>query len=142
MSLEDLECNESMLDITDPNITTGATTSTHPPAARGEQLALSRGLGVFSLQDRVMLDDRRVMSNMMAAEKDWRCIDYCALVQTQIKPHMRKIVVDWMVEVCEDQQCQANVVHAAVQLLDKFLCKRNIKKMQFQLVATVRRIFY
>ena len=31
--------------------------------------------------------------------------DYCTIIQTHVAPHMRKIVTDWMVEVCEDQQC-------------------------------------
>ena len=65
-------------------------------------------------------------------------MDYCSSLQAEIKPHMRKIVVDWMLEVCEDQQCLPHVFHLAVNYLDRFLSLRNIRKAQFQALATVR----
>ena len=38
------------------------------------------------------------MKNMLRTEKT-RKLDYCSSLQKEIKPHMRKIVVDWMLEV-------------------------------------------
>merc|ERR1711981_434499 len=50
---------------------------------------------------------------------------------------MRKIVTDWMLEVCGDQRCHSEVFFLAVNYLDRFLSLVNIKKTQFQLVAAV-----
>ena len=63
--------------------------------------------------------------------------DYFQTVQTSIMPHMRKIVTDWMLEVCEDQQCQPEVFFLSVNYLDRFLSTVNINKNQFQLCASV-----
>ena len=50
---------------------------------------------------------------------------------------MRKIVTDWMLEVCEDQQCHPEVFFLSVNYLDRFLSTVNINKNQFQLCASV-----
>ena len=92
---------------------------------------------VRSNVDKVLVKDTRVLHNMLAGEKTMRIEDYCHSVQTEIAPHMRKIVVDWMLEVCEDQQCQPEVFFLAVNYLDRFLSTVNIKKSQFQLLASV-----
>lgn len=58
-------------------------------------------------------------------------------MQTEIKPHMRKIVSDWMLEVCEEQGCQPAVFALAVTYLDRVLSRVALKKSQFQLLACV-----
>merc|ERR1711915_1074502 len=63
-------------------------------------------------------------------------MDYFKTTQTSLKPHMRKIVIDWMLEVCEDQQCQLEIFFLSVDYLDAFLSIVSISKQQFQLVAT------
>ena len=63
--------------------------------------------------------------------------NYFLTVQTNINPHMRKIVTDWMMEVCEDQQCKPEVFFLSINYLDRFLSTVNIKKNQFQLCASV-----
>ena len=50
---------------------------------------------------------------------------------------MRKIVTDWMLEVCEDQQCQSEVFCQAVSYLDRYLSSVEISKNQFQLIASI-----
>merc|ERR1711953_1525069 len=87
--------------------------------------------------DRVLVNDIRVLDNLLISEDNVQIIDYCRTTQTNIKPHMRKIVTDWMLEVCEDQQCQSEVFFLAANYLDRFLSRVNIKKTQFQLVASV-----
>jgi cyclin D2 len=47
--------------------------------------------------------------------------DYFRYVQTEIKPHMRKIVCDWMLEVCQELCCQPEVFCLAVNYMDRFL---------------------
>ena len=87
--------------------------------------------------DKNMLQDQRVLENMLNSEKR-DIIDYCGTgLQREVAPHMRKIVTDWMMEVCEDQQCQPQVFFLAVSYLDRVLSSLNIKKNQFQLLAAV-----
>ena len=97
-----------------------------------------------SYEDPALLRDSRVLDNIMERQSnDGNCNleggggDYFATVQTEIKPHMRKIVSDWMLEVSEEQQCQPDVFHLAVNYMDRFLSKVHIKKSQFQLLAAV-----
>merc|ERR1711971_1244891 len=92
---------------------------------------------VVAHNDRVLVNDIRVLDNLLLSEENVKITDYCRTTQTYIKPHMRKIVTDWMLEVCEDQQCQSEVFFLAVNYLDRFLSLVNIKKSQFQLVASV-----
>ena len=92
-------------------------------------------LEVASQTDANLLQDGRVVTNMLREERLISKIDYCSNLQTEIKPHMRKIVVDWMLEVCEDQQCQPQVYHLAVNYLDRCLSRTNIPKQCFQSVA-------
>ena len=94
-------------------------------------------MDIKPMMDQVLLADKRVMENMLAEETSHRVVDYCDNLQTEVAPHMRKIVTDWMLEVCEDQQCQSEVFFLAVNYLDRFLSLVNIKKTQFQLVASV-----
>jgi cyclin D2 len=65
--------------------------------------------------------------------------DYCSpasLLQPELRPHMRRIVTDWMLEVCEDQETQGpEVFLLAVHYLDSFLSAVTIRKTQFQLAA-------
>ncbi len=64
-------------------------------------------------------------------------MDSFQTIQSEVKPHMRKIVYDWMLEVTEEQQCQPDVFHLAVQYLDRYLSVKLVKKNQFQLIAAV-----
>merc|ERR1719400_2730025 len=56
--------------------------------------------------DPVVASDPRVVCNMLEEERTSMELvtDYCNTVQPELKPHMRKIVTDWMLEVCEDQE--------------------------------------
>jgi hypothetical protein len=62
-------------------------------------------------------------------------MDYFATVQPELRPHMRRIVTDWMLEVCEDQEAGPEVFLLAVHYLDSFLSTTTIRKSQFQLAA-------
>ena len=63
--------------------------------------------------------------------------EYCTIIQTHVAPHMRKIVTDWVVEVCEVQQCHSEVFFLSGNYLDRFLSTANINMNQFQLCASV-----
>merc|ERR1712083_3034 len=87
--------------------------------------------------DSIMLSDNRVLENMLNAEIEVTVEDYCAKKESNLSPHMRKIVTDWMLEVCEDQQCRPEIIFLSINYLDRFLSTVNIKKNQFQLCASV-----
>ena len=95
-------------------------------------------LSVPPTVDPVLAADVRVMGNMLEDEASSMALlhDYCSSGrQTELKPHMRKIVTDWMLEVCEDQEAGPEVFLLAVHYLDTFLSTTSIRKDQFQLVA-------
>ena len=92
---------------------------------------------IHSKEDPVLLEDSRVLNNLIDRQAEVKSKDYFATIQTEIRPHMRKIVSDWMLEVTEEQQCQPEVFHLAVQYLDRYLAVRPVKKTQFQLIACV-----
>merc|ERR1712172_252197 len=96
-------------------------------------------IDVKPMVDEVLLNDHRVLDNMLKEEilSSEELQDYFETLQTEIKPRMRKIVTDWMLEVCEDSQCQPEVFYLSINYLDRFLSKVNIQKNQFQLVASV-----
>lgn len=50
---------------------------------------------------------------------------------------MRVVLVDWMVEVVQEFQLQAETLHLAINYLDRFLSLiRNVKRGNLQLVGT------
>lgn len=48
---------------------------------------------------------------------------------------MRKIVVEWMLDVCIDQRCHVDVFLLATNIMDRFLGTIKLKKKQFQLLG-------
>ena len=93
-----------------------------------------------SYEDPALIKDKRVLANILDRQSDHivgSSLEYFGTVQTEVKPHMRKIVCDWMLEVCEEQQCHPEVFSLAVSYLDRFLSKVRIAKNQFQLLACV-----
>ena len=92
-----------------------------------------------SYEDPVLLKDDRVLANILDRQlnNNNNTEGYFKTVQTEIKPHMRKIVSDWMLQVTEEQQCQSEVFSLAINYMDRFLSRVNIRKNQFQLLASV-----
>ena len=62
--------------------------------------------------------------------------DYMQHVQEHLAPHHRKIVTDWMLEVCQEQKCSPQVFLSSVQYLDRVLSQLSIKTGQLQLLAS------
>ena len=92
---------------------------------------------VSPVVDKVVARDPRVVFHMLEDERMALEVltDYCSTFQPELKPHMRKIVTDWMLEVCEDQEAGSEVFLLAVHYLDVFLSTTVIRKRIFQLVA-------
>lgn len=96
--------------------------------------------GLRSLPDPALLTDKRVLENVLLGGQgnNHTIVDYFSLqIQRQIKPHMRKIVADWMLEVTEEQKCSPEVFSLAINYMDRVLSLTSIDKSQFQLLASV-----
>ncbi|CAH2091839.1 unnamed protein product [Euphydryas editha] len=80
---------------------------------------------------------RRVLDNLLRTEERYAVTaNYFGTVQTEITPHMRRLVAEWMLEVCEDQSCQEEVFPLAMSYLDRFLSTCTVGKSQLQLLGT------
>ncbi len=126
-STDSLFCEETLWDGEDSN-----------DSGRADSINELHAEGIRSLLDRGLIADNRVLENVL--NYDYSAsgaspVDYFETVQTEIKPHMRKIVCEWMLEVCEEQQCQAEVFPLAVDYMDRVLSKLNLRKGQFQLLG-------
>lgn len=90
-----------------------------------------------SYLDKNLIKDDRVLERLLKLEDHYipRC-DYFKILQKEIKPYMRKLVVTWMFEVCEEQRCEDDVFPLSVNLLDRFLSVVEIRKSQLQLLGT------
>ncbi|CAH0668970.1 unnamed protein product [Spodoptera exigua] len=98
-----------------------------PPAVRAHRAAAP---------DPVLLR-RRVLDNLLRTEERYAVTaNYFGTVQTEVTPHMRRLVAEWMLEVCEDQGCQEEVFPLAISYLDRFLSTCAVSKSQVQLLGT------
>jgi len=90
-----------------------------------------------STLDPILLKDERVLERLLTLEDHYipRC-DYFKIVQQEIKPFMRRLVVTWMFEVCEESMCEDDVFPLSVNILDRFLSVAVTRKTQLQLLGT------
>ncbi|XP_021193350.3 G1/S-specific cyclin-D3 [Helicoverpa armigera] len=101
--------------------------SVRPPAGRSHRAAAP---------DPVLLR-RRVLDNLLRTEERYAVTaNYFGTVQAEVTPHMRRLVAEWMLEVCEDQGCQEEVFPLAISYLDRFLSTCAVSKSQVQLLGT------
>ena len=120
--MDDLFCTEQL-----PSVEVSRQVASYHPS-----------LSVAPMVDPVIAGDCRVMGHMLEEEAASMLglSDYCSSGrQPELKPHMRKIVTDWMLEVCEDQEAGPEVFLLAIHYLDTFLSTTTISRGQFQLVA-------
>ena len=95
---------------------------------------------VRAINDLKLLKDERVLQNLLNLEE--LCLpsspDYLRIGQPDLNPSMRKIVTEWMKEVCVECECTTDVFLLAVNLLDRFLAKvHNVPKVRLQLIGSV-----
>ncbi|XP_053546768.1 G1/S-specific cyclin-D1-like [Bombina bombina] len=87
-------------------------------------------------QDDPVLLQSRVLWKLLAAEERYiPSASYFQCVQKEVHPHMRKMLTNWMLEVCEDQKCGEQVFTLAVNCLDRFLSLTQVEKRHLQLLG-------
>ncbi|KAM3877772.1 G1/S-specific cyclin-D3 [Diretmus argenteus] len=92
---------------------------------------------VRAVSDPVLTQDPRVLHQLTALEKTNHASAYFGTVQTDIQPHMRRILAEWMLNVCEEQNCEKEVFPQAMTYLDCYLSRFATEKDNLQLLGTV-----
>ncbi|XP_029441874.1 G1/S-specific cyclin-D1-like [Rhinatrema bivittatum] len=99
-------------------------------------LCLEAGLELRARRDPVLLQGR-VLQELLEAEERYRpLVSYFQLVQEEVQPHMRGLLVRWMMEVCEEQACEPEVFPLAVSCLDRFLSLHSTEKRRLQVLGS------
>lgn len=88
-----------------------------------------------AIVDPTFLADRCLENLLKAEEKYTASCSYFKTVQKDITPPMRKIVAEWMMEVCEEEKCQEEVVLLALNYMDRFLSTTSVRKTHLQILA-------
>ncbi|XP_011498355.1 PREDICTED: G1/S-specific cyclin-D2 [Ceratosolen solmsi marchali] len=87
--------------------------------------------------DPALLADDRMLHNLLRSEERYApSSSYFGCVQRDISPLMRKVVAEWMLEVCEEKKCQEEVFPLSMNYVDRFLSICPIRKSQLQLLGT------
>lgn len=91
-----------------------------------------------AIKDPIFLDSR-CLENLLKAEdrhEKLKNINYFATVQKEISPSMRRVVAEWVIDLCEEQNCQEEVSLLSLSYMDRFLSLVPIKKTHLQILAT------
>jgi len=97
----------------------------------------TRPVFVRSQADSVLLSDR-VLANLLVSESHYafKVSDYMAQVQRSLAVNHRKIVTDWMLEVCQESNLAPQVFLSSVTYLDTVLAQMSLPPSQLQLLAS------
>ncbi|XP_065158427.1 G1/S-specific cyclin-D2-like [Atheta coriaria] len=91
---------------------------------------------LYAKLDPTYFSDDRVLLNLLNDEHLYvPSFNYFNTFQTDLQPFMRKVVTTWMLEVCEEQMCEDQVLPLAINYMDRFLCACNIKRQQLQMLG-------
>ncbi|OQR66647.1 G1/S-specific cyclin-D2-like [Tropilaelaps mercedesae] len=86
-------------------------------------------------------ENSRVLTNLLELEQHQKRLavdpELFQSVQTELQPSMRRIVANWMLEVCYMELCRAEMFPHAMCLMDRFLSKKAVRKNHMQLLGTV-----
>ncbi|XP_017082041.1 G1/S-specific cyclin-D2 [Drosophila eugracilis] len=102
------------------------TKTADPPATDNVNTAIS---------DPTLYSDRCLENALKAEEKHHQIVDTYFNIQKDITPPMRKIVAEWMMEVCAEENCQEEVVLLALNYMDRFLSSKSVRKTHLQILA-------
>ncbi|KAL0962871.1 hypothetical protein UPYG_G00346590 [Umbra pygmaea] len=103
-----------------------------------ELLCLELNKVVKAQVDHNILYDDRVLQSLLNIEERFlpQC-SYFTNFQKDIKPYMRRMVAEWMHEVCEVEKSEEDVFPLAINYLDRFLAIVPTKKCDLQLLGAV-----
>ncbi|CAH2073075.1 unnamed protein product [Thlaspi arvense] len=77
-----------------------------------------------------------IYDNIHVAELQQRPLaNYMESVQRDIDPGMRKILIDWLIEVSEDYKLVPDTLYLTVNLIDRFLSHSYIERHRLQLLG-------
>ncbi|CAN8256652.1 unnamed protein product [Cochlearia groenlandica] len=77
-----------------------------------------------------------IYDNIHVAELQQRPLaNYMELVQRDIDPDMRRVLIDWLVEVSEDYKMVPDTLYLTVNLIDRFLSNIFIERHRLQLLG-------
>ena len=130
--LSDLSCKETIRDFPAPQKPVGQQLPYSPLDAVNVP-------PVRSLEDQTLINDDRVLQNLLRLEEKYlpSAPDYFRFVQKDIVPSMRKIVADWLQQVVEELRCQPEVFCLAMNYMDRFLARCRVTKGKLQLIGSV-----
>ena len=132
-----LQCSETLGFSPGPPGTTGLVLPDPAPMAEDGANAPP----VRALRDLTLRRDDRVLQNLLRSEVQSlpSAPDYFRFVQRQgcLTPTMRKIVSEWMLQVCQELQCQPEVFVLAMNYFDRFLARCRVTKGSLQLIGAV-----
>ncbi|XP_061688979.1 G1/S-specific cyclin-D3 isoform X2 [Syngnathoides biaculeatus] len=90
-------------------------------------------------RDLAFVGDLRAVLNLRALEDgtaSW-VSSHLPGIQQNIRPHIRRTLVTWMFQVCEEQKCEEEVFPLAVHYLDSYLSRHVVQDFQLQLLGVV-----
>lgn len=74
--------------------------------------------------------------SMRKREEDCAPLPSYLKLHPELSPSMRAILIDWLMEVCQEYLLKRETFHLAVTYVDRFLSKtQNVMKAQLQLVG-------
>ncbi|EPS71241.1 hypothetical protein M569_03517, partial [Genlisea aurea] len=77
-----------------------------------------------------------IYDHLYAKEVDHRpLVDYMEKLQRDITKGMRGILIDWLVEVCEEYRLVPDTLYLTVNLIDRYLSGNFMKKQKLQLLG-------
>lgn len=91
-----------------------------------------------AVKDPIFLENRCLENLLKAEDRDekHKIVNYFATVQKEISPSMRRVVAEWVMDLCEEQNCQEEVSLLCLSYMDRFLSLVPIRKTHLQILAT------
>ncbi|VDM39980.1 unnamed protein product [Toxocara canis] len=107
-------------------------------AAPSDRLSAAQWPSVLALSDKAIHQDIRCLDNMFVAQNITAVSgNYFLSIQTHITAKHRQQAVEWLLDVCKEEQCEPDVFPLAVSYIDRFLGQQNIFRENLQALASV-----
>ena len=102
---------------------------------------LNKTKSIESFDDLTILNDKKFIMKL----NDLQMIplvppgtkSYYETIQTDLKPYMRKMIIEWMQDICQAEKFDILVFPLAVYIMDKYLYEQKVMRYKLQLVSCV-----